>query len=124
MNRRGIMFLETIIGLFLIGLVVMTLFPIYSLTEKGFRQHKETTQMSYISETTIETLMTKNSEALDFLERLDTESELIYPYLDDKDYVSTVRLIDTNEYLWDLLIIVKESKGGEANVELKATIRK
>lgn len=124
MNRRGFMFLDTIIGLFLIGLIMMTLLPIYSLTEKGFNQHKKTTQMSYASEVTIESLILKDEQALEFLEKLEKSKELVYPYLEDENYISTVKLIDNNIYLWDLIIITKESKGGEANVQLKATIRK
>lgn len=124
MNRKGTMFLDTIIGLFLIGLIVMTLFPIYTLTQKGFNQHKKMTQMSYIAESTIEKLMLKDEQALEFLEILETSKELNYPLLQERDYESIVELLDNNTYLWDLSITVIEVKGGEANVQLKATIRK
>lgn len=124
MNRRGTLFLDTIIGLFLIGLIVMVLFPIYTLTQKGFTHHKSMTQMSYISESIIESLIVKDEQALEFLDKLEAAKELEYPYLEDNNYISTVRLLRDNSYLWDLSIIVSESKGGEANVQLEATIRK
>lgn len=124
MNRRGTLFLDIIIGLFLIGLIVMILFPIYSLTQKGFEKHKNITQMSYISETTLENLIVKDERSLDFLKRLESAGELEYPHLEDDDYVSIVRLLDQNPYLWNLSILVRESKGGETNVQLNATIRK
>lgn len=124
MNRRGTLFLDTIIGLFLLGLITMVLFPIYSLTEKGYTYHKKITQMSYISEEVIETLKLKDEQSLNFLEKLEVAKELKYPYLEGEEYQSIVRLVESNTYIWDLLIIVKESEGGEANVHLKAAIRK
>lgn len=122
MKRNGLIFLDIIMGLFVISLIVVVLFPILSLTQKSFINHKKVAQMSYISESIIERLTLKDEQSLEFLEQLETYGELEYPYLNDNNYKSIVKLVSDNSYLWDLSVTVKESKGGEANVQLRATI--
>lgn len=124
MKRNGLIFFDIIMGLFVISLIVVVLFPILSLTQKSFIYHKKVAQMSYISESTIERLILKDKQSLEFLEQLETYGELEYPYLDDMDYKSIVKLVSDNLYLWELNVTVKEAKGGEANVQLSATIRR
>lgn len=122
MKRNGLIFLDIIMGLFVISLIVVVLFPILSLTQKSFINHKKVAQMSYISESIIERLTLKDEQSLEFLEQLETYVELEYTYLNDNNYKSIVKLVSDNSYLWDLSVTVKESKGGEANVQLRATI--
>ncbi|OLS03927.1 hypothetical protein [Tissierella creatinophila] len=124
MKRNGLIFFDIIMGLFVISLVVVVLFPILSLTQKSFIHHKKLAQMSYISESTIERLTLKDKKSLEFLEELETYGELEYPYLNDIDYKSIVKLASDNPYLWEISVTVKEAKGGEDNVQLNATIRR
>lgn len=124
MKRNGLIFLDIIMGLFVISLIVVVLFPILSLTQKSFINHKKVAQMSYISESIIERLTLKDEQSLEFLEQLETYGELEYPYLNDNNYKSIVKLVNNSSYLWDIIVIAKEAKGGESNVQFSATIRK
>lgn len=124
MRRNGLIFFDIITGLFIISLIVVVLFPILSLTQKNFAFHKKTAQMSYISESTIERLSLKDNKSLEFLEQLEESGELEYPYLEDLDYKSLVKLVSNNSYLWEIRVTVKEIKGGDGNVQLSATIPK
>lgn len=124
MKRNGLIFFDIIMGLFIISLIVVVLFPILSLTQKNFTFHKKIAQMSYISESTIEKLSLKDNKSLEFLEKLEVSGELEYPYLDNLDYRSIVKLMSDNYYLWEINVTVKEIKGGESNVQLSATIPK
>lgn len=124
MKRNGFAFLDVIVGIFIIGLIIVTILPTLGLTQKFFTNHKRTSHMIYLSELTIEKLIVKDDNSVLFLKELEVNKESVYPYLDDKEYTSTVKLLGENSYIWNLLVTVKESKGGEAGVELKATITK
>ncbi len=122
MKRDGLIFIDIITALFIISLIVVLLFPILDLTQKSFIQHKNITQMSYLSETIIEHLTLKDDQALDFLESLEKSRELKYPYIKDVNYHSTVKLLSDNKYLWELNVIIKDVKEDGAYVEIKASI--
>lgn len=124
MKRKGLIFFDIIMGLFIISLIVVVVFPVLSLIRKNFTVHKKMSQMSHISESTIERLSLKDDKSLEFLEQLEISGELEYPYLDDLDYRSIVKLMSDNYYLWEINVTVKEIKGGESNVQLSATIPK
>lgn len=126
MNRKGIIFLDIILALFVLGLIIVILFPTFSLIDKSFEISKEITDSSYFIESIMEDLRSKNSNALEFLEELQVSKELEYPYLKDERYISNVKLLDSPANLWNLDIIVrkKDNKGGREYVEIKATIPK
>lgn len=126
MKRKGLIFLDIIIGLFIIGLVIVVSFPIFNLTNESFKKSKDTTEMIYISEATIESLKSKDQVSLDFLENLEKKNSLEYPYLEDDKYISRVELLDENEDLWFLNVRVgkKNDEGGIEYVEIEATIPK
>lgn len=124
MKRNGLIFIDIITALFIIGLIIAVVFPILSLTQESFTRHKNKAYMSYLSETTIESLNLKDEKALAFLEELEKSKELNYSHLKDDEYTLTVKLLSDNEYLWDLSVIVEETKESGSYVELKASIVK
>lgn len=121
-KREGLIFIDIITALFVIGLMVVVVFPIFALTQESFTQHKNTAHMSYLSESTIEKLKLKDEEALAFLEELEKHMELKYPHLQDEDYSSTVKLLSDSDYLWDISVTIRDPKNIESYVELRASI--
>lgn len=126
MKRRGFIFLDILVGLFIIGLIVVVSFPILDLTQKSFKKSEELMEMIYVSETTVESLKCKDQMAVDFLSDLNKAGELEYPCLENPKYTSRVKLLDKHGELWFLNIKVnkKNDEGGKEYVELKATIPK
>lgn len=126
MKNKGLIFLDIIIGLFVMGLVVVVSFPTMTLTNKSFEKSKEITDMSYLAETTIENLRAKDEEALKFLKELENTIKSEYLCPGNEKYISHVELLDGHPNLWNLKVSIskKDLKGGEAYVEVQTSIPK
>ena len=128
MKNRGLIFLDIVIGLFIIGLIVVVSFPILNLINKSFVSSKETTEMIYLAESTIETLKSKDERSIKFLSDLEAsyESGPEALFLEDDSFISKVVLVEKDPKLWKLCIRVnkKANEGGNEYVEIKAKIPK
>lgn len=126
MNREGFVLLDVIIALFIIGLIVVTFFPIYASIDRSFKRSEEITEMTYLAETVIETLRSQKDSSLEFLEELGKARELNYENLEKEDYVSIVSLLNSTPHLWEIDIIVrkKSEEGGNDYVQIEAAIPK
>lgn len=124
--KRGFIFLDIIICLFIIGLMVVVLFPTLTLIGKSFEKSKEMTELVYIAESTVESLKSKNEGSVKFLKDLEGVKDLEACFLEDEKYISRVKLLDIHPDLWYLSIMAnkKDSEGGRSYVEIQATIPK
>lgn len=126
MENKGFIFLDIIIGLFIIGLIVVVSFPMLTLINKSFEKTKEITDMSYLAESTVENLRAKDGQALNFLKELENTSRLEYESKDNEKYISSVHLENPHPKLWNIKISIrkKDIKDGGPYVEIKASIPK
>ncbi|MGO1470376.1 MAG: hypothetical protein ACTHW2_10180 [Tissierella sp.] len=124
--KRGLIFLDIIIGLFIIGLIVVVSFPTLSLISKSFEKSKEMTELIYVAESTIESLKFRDEKSIKFLKDLEKTDDLEALFLEEENYISRVKLLNIHPDLWYLSISAnkKDSEGGGAYVEIKVTIPK
>lgn len=126
MGNKGLIFLDTIIGLFIIGLIVVVSFPVLTLINKSFETSQNITEMTYLAESTMENLRKKDEKSIKFLEELERSKELEYLDLDNDKYISHIELVEEEPNLWNLIISIskRDSEGGKEYVEIKASIPK
>lgn len=104
--------------------MVVVFFPIFSLIDKSFESSKDLTDMTCFSESIMEDLRSDKATSLEFLEKLQIEKNLEYPYIKNDKYISDVFMLEATDNLWniDILVRKKDDKGGERDVKIKATI--
>lgn len=124
MKNKGLIFLDIVIGLFMIGLIVVVSFPILNLINKSFVTSKTTTEMIYLAESTIETLKSKDEKSIKFLKQLEETIEANALFLEDEKFISQVSIIDKHPDIWNLCVRVNKkcSEGGREYVEIRAKI--
>src|SRR5699024_10281260 len=126
--RKGAIFMDILIALFLLGLGTITVFPILNTSFKGFSLAGRKAEMVYAAETVAETIMANRDELEDLFIQLEEHGEVdVTDLLTDNFSKYKCQIINTedNEYLWNIKIIVNyNGKESISDVELQASIPK
>ena len=139
MRNKGFTLVETILGLFLLGLVTITIFPIIQGSYGKSYRNNVKLQMMNTAEMTIERLKafnrsstedlyicnTKVSDIIDdFSSKGDTTLTLLEK-IDDENYSVEIKKTDKNEKLWRVRVKVSCIKGEKyEDIIYKALISK
>ena len=139
MRNKGFTLVETILGLFLLGLVTITIFPIIQGSYGKFYRNDVKLQMMNTAEMTLERLKafnrsstedlyicnTKVSDIIDdFSSKGDTTLTLLEK-IDDENYSVEIKKTDKNEKLWRVRVKVSCIKGEKyEDIIYKALISK
>lgn len=128
MKKKGFIFLEIILGIFLLGLISIVALNLLNLTSVFFKKAEENIEIDYIVEMIIENLKSKDEMSTDFLNGLSSGSDSEYPLTEDyKDkYTCDVILTEDNDYLWcfKLKIYKTIDKGRTIYEEFQGSIPK
>ncbi|HLR20451.1 MAG TPA: hypothetical protein VK087_00460 [Tissierellaceae bacterium] len=127
MNKNGFVFWEIIISIFLMGLTITFILPLFNnniMTVKTIESRKE---MNYLGEYIFERLKSKDKYSSKLLEQLKDEIE--FTDLDPeyiKKYKCKLINLENEEYLWNLKVVIKPiiTEGVIENVEIYGTIPK
>ncbi|NLK43636.1 MAG: prepilin-type N-terminal cleavage/methylation domain-containing protein [Tissierellia bacterium] len=135
--KRGFTLIETIMGLFIFGLIVVTVIPITNGTINNLYKQKIKTQMIYTGEMVIERLKAYDLDTSSELFIYDVEiSQLIEEFkgndyieieFEKEEYELPLKIIKENksDFLWSIKVIVYNKGGGRLdNVEFKAYLQK
>lgn len=135
MKKKGFTLIEAIIGLFLLGIIALTIIPIINSTYNMVSRNKLQLEMIYIGEMTVEKLKafkegskeelyiynTRVSYIVDSFSR-GSSSFTIYSE-DEKNYKIKIDKEDKNESIWAIHVVVSYEKGASYNeVEYKASL--
>lgn len=141
MNRKGFLLIEVLIGIFLLGLITTTFFPIFTLMNNQFKNVEIKNDMKYYGETVIEKI-----KAFDFnkssgecildmeLEKLidifceNDEVEVDLPLSSDEDFRYRVNICKNNKgnNLWKIYVKVlpKNNKENMEGVSFETILQK
>lgn len=127
MNRKGFIFSEIIISIFLIGLATIFFLPLFGDSLRSFKIIEIRQEMNYLCEYIYERLNSKDEYTVELLNELKDEMEftdLKSEYIER--YKCRVINMDKEEYLWNLKIIIESRKTREEinHVEIYGTIPK
>lgn len=135
--KKGFYLIEVIIGLFLLGLITVSILPLNNIIIFNLKNQKHKYNMLYIAEMAIERILSYNNEYSNNLLIYDVEvGELIKEFnkdnyveilLDKDEYEYPIKIIknDKSDTLWHVRVLVYNKSGEESyNVELKAYIPK
>lgn len=111
MNRKGFLLIEVLIGIFLLGLITITFFPVFTLMNNQFKNVEIKNDMKYYGETVIEKI-----KAFDFNKSseeyiLDMELEKLINIFYEKDEVEIDLPLSSNENFRYRVNICKNNKG-------------
>lgn len=126
MGKKGFTLIESIIGLFLLGLIAVTTLPIINSSFITLRNHDTKLQMVYTGEMVIEKIkafnMESNSDVLIYdttvyeliqLFRSNDSIEVKLPKNDNNEKFSlTIIKNQKSDYLWMLSVYVYDNKEG------------
>lgn len=135
--KRGFTLIETIMGLFLLGLITVTVLPMTTGAFYNLNKQKTRYEMVYMGERVVEKIKAYDFETENKLFIYDVEiGQIIQEFrgndyveidLDKKDYEYPIRIRkeDKSDLLWCLTVLVYNGDGGKLdNVELKAYLPK
>lgn len=135
--KRGFTLIETIMGLFLLGLITVTVLPMTTGAFYNLNKQKTRYEMVYMGEMVVEKIKAYDFETENKLFIYDVEiGQIIQEFrgndyveidLDKKDYEYPIRIRkeDKSDLLWCLTVLVYNGDGGKLdNVELKAYLPK
>lgn len=127
MKNKGFIFLDVIVGIFLIGLATVSFLPILANSHKATFIVKSQGEMNYLGEHIFERIYGKDDYAMKLLSLI--EDEIEFKDLENR-YIEKYRCrivnLKTEEYLWNLKIIIepRNNRGEMPNVEISGTIPK
>ncbi|NLV88639.1 MAG: prepilin-type N-terminal cleavage/methylation domain-containing protein [Tissierellia bacterium] len=135
--RRGFTLIETIMGLFLLGLITVIVLPLVNGNLDNLFKQRVKAQMAYTGEMVVEMLKAYDEETSNPLFIYDVEigqiidkfkgNNYIEINLDKEDYEFPIKIIkeDKSDLLWTTRVIVYSKGGGKLdNVEFKAYLQK
>jgi len=135
--RRGFTLIETIMGLFLLGLITVIVLPLVNGNLDNLFKQRVKAQMVYTGEMVVEMLKAYDEETSNPLFIYDVEigqiidkfkgNNYIEINLDKEDYEFPIKIIkeDKSDLLWTTRVIVYSKGGGKLdNVEFKAYLQK
>jgi len=129
LRKKGYIFLDVIVGIFLLGLVTVTSLPILASSFNNFNKINMYSEINYLGEHIFERLSSYDEYSKDFLLKLEEEGEIFFLDLDNyylEKYDCKVINTGINEYLWEFKIVIypKENKGNYNHEEFKGSIPK
>lgn len=129
MRRRGFGLIDTIIGIFFIGLIVVTILPLPGISSIQYTKINAQTEMIYIGESIYERLCSEDEYSRNLIEELMTRDEVIFDDLSDEyldKYESKIKKTDEFDSYIDIKIIINsKSDGGHiSDVEFQGSILK
>jgi hypothetical protein len=127
MKKGGFIFLEIILGIFLIGLIASTFFPIIVSSFNNFNRIKEKSEMIYIAEMVAERLKSDEELFNEIIPQLESHDivEIYDEMIDDNRYKCTLCKLESLDRIVDLSINVStKEQEKNSNVYLKISIPK
>jgi type II secretory pathway pseudopilin PulG len=141
MNRRGFILLEVLLGMFLLGIISVTFFPIINSAQNNLYLLETKNDMKYFAETVLERIKafefdSENDEyILDMrlkilMERFcrETTAEVELPIFDREEYKYLIKInkINQNENLWKIRVNITSKENSERikDVVLEAYVPK
>lgn len=125
-EKKGYGLIEVLIGVFLLGLLVITVFPIIQTANSNFMLVETKMNMSYLAETILETIKAfdylncEDEYILDIklvalIDLLNSDGEVIVnlplgKYDNKYPYKIVISKYDINKQLWKVIVEVKENK--------------
>ena len=125
--KKGFLFIEVLVGLFILGLVAVTCLPILNLSLNNFTRIKDKSEMHYIGEMVLEKFKSKDDYIVDLMAQLETVDAVDYSdnsFDSDKYSCQLVRLKSTHKLLEFKVIVNKQDQENNSYVEYKASIPK
>ena len=129
MKNKGFGLIDTIIGIFFLGLIVIVVLPLPGISSMQYKKINAQTEMNYIGESIYERLCSKDEYSKDLVKQLMTKDEVVFDDLSD-DYLVKYqsRIIKMKQYenFIDIKIIInsKSDGGNISDVEFQGTILK
>ncbi len=138
MNNNGFTLVEVMMALFLLGLLTITIFPIFQTSLGIIDRNNLKLEMMHIGEMTIEKLKafkedseeelyiynTKVKDVIDIFSD-SSEASLSISTIEDKDYKIQISKEEKNEGLWIVSVLVSYEKGEKhEEIEYKAFLQK
>lgn len=127
MKRKGYVLLEILVGIFLIGLISTTYFPIITSSFRNFNRIKDRTEMIYIAEMVAERLKVDKELSKEIIPKLEGQTSIDFEdeNIDDIKYKCTLQKINSSNRMIDLNInISTKDQENKFNVYLKTSIPK
>lgn len=111
MYKKGFILVEVLIGLFLLGLIIITCFPILNTSLHNLQLSKEKMEMVYIAESTIEQLKSFNYNSNREDEYLfDVQLTYLMDRLMAKESVSINLPLDKNNQQWKYICTIRKEE--------------
>lgn len=128
MLRRGFSFSDIIIGIFLLGIIVVTIIPMLNISFENLNYSIEKTRMIYLAEFVVETLKGEGLPEY-MIEDFHIKGESYFEGLDEEDamvFSCKVELLEESDKLWHIRISLfqKNSEVNLKDVELQACFPK
>ena len=127
--NKGFGLIDTIIGLFLLGLIVVLILPIFTSVYNQYSKINSKTEMIYLGESIYERLCSKDEYSKELIDSLTHNDEVIFDdvsveYL--QKYESRIIKIEESEIFLKINIIInpKSNGGNISDVEFEASILK
>ena len=108
MKRRGFGLIDAIVGIFIIGLIVLAVFPVFSNSFIQYSKIDKETEMIFLGESIYERLSARDDYCQDLLEELIVLDEVVFDDLSDQyldKYESRIVKLDEYESYLDISII-------------------
>lgn len=135
MNKKGFTLVETILALFLLGLIAMTILPITQLSYNIIGRNNRRLEMMQIGEMTVEKLKAfketsteelyiYNSKVRDIIDLFNSDV-MKFHILEDDSKIYTIKISkeEKNVKLWAINVLVSYKKGETYDeVEYKALL--
>lgn len=135
--KKGFTLIEVMLGLFLLGLITVSVLPITNGAFFNLQKQKNSYDMVYAAEMIIEKLKAYDGNSSSKSYIFDVEiSQIIEEFrgnnyvevnFDEEEYEYPIKLIknDKSDLLWTIMVLVYNRDGGKSEfVELKAYITK
>lgn len=127
MIKNGYVLIEVMVGLFLLGIISVTCFPLIVSSFNNFDKIKNRTEMIYLGEMVIERLKADKGFTMGIIPRLEelNSIDLNDKFLDNEKYDCVLYKLSSEERLINLRVNVslKDQENG-FNVDFKASIPK
>lgn len=127
MIKNGYVLIEVMVGLFLLGIISVTCFPLIVSSFNNFDKIKNRTEMIYLGEMVIERLKADKDFTMGIIPRLEelNSIDLNDKFLDNEKYDCVLYKLSSEERLINLRVNVslKDQENG-FNVDFKASIPK
>ena len=129
MLRKGFCLMDIIVGIFLLSITLVFLFPMINNSFSYFNRAKTSTEMIYIAESVMEALkldLKSNEELREGLEEVGEVDYRRFDLFDGSKYECKLLSQGSSEFLWNFKLLIRQIDKGDMgyDIELEGTIPK